>query len=357
MTPPKKAFALSSLQAGRALAALAVLSFHLSLMMGDAGFAEVGRSITWRGDLGVDFFFVLSGFIILHAHQDDLGRPERLGRYLYRRFVRLYPIYWLFTAVVLVGLMTFARHNHPPSGAAEWFTAITLVRLSPAPTPIHPAWTLIHEIAFYAVFACAVANRIAGLALFALWMALCVAVFHYTGEFDRTPWMTYTSAINLNFGIGMAAQWLHRQGRLSGLTLIAGIAGFVATFSNEALGGHPAPLFYAISFGLIISGLATLEQAGRLKARGLLLALGDASYVLYISHEFVATILLRIFRLLHGHVPDVAVYALVLTLTAGIGLLAHRIVEKPLLGVLRRLEPGRGKAGAAALPAVAGQRV
>ncbi|NBQ54213.1 MAG: acyltransferase, partial [Proteobacteria bacterium] len=44
---------------------------------------------------GVDFFFVLSGFIILHAHMDDIGRPARLGRYLWRRAVRVYPIYWI----------------------------------------------------------------------------------------------------------------------------------------------------------------------------------------------------------------------------------------------------------------------
>lgn len=54
---------LYSLQQGRGLAAMAVVLFHLSIMMGLPRY--FGRPLfsdyTWRGNLGVDFFFVLSG--------------------------------------------------------------------------------------------------------------------------------------------------------------------------------------------------------------------------------------------------------------------------------------------------------
>ena len=47
---------------------------------------------------GVDFFFVLSGFIIYRVHRGDIGSPHRLSRYAWRRFVRIYPTYWIILA-------------------------------------------------------------------------------------------------------------------------------------------------------------------------------------------------------------------------------------------------------------------
>ena len=68
---------LKCLQAGRALAALAVVAFHLSTAFSDPryGSHSIGQAFTRHGNLGVDFFFVLSGFIILNAHARDIGRP------------------------------------------------------------------------------------------------------------------------------------------------------------------------------------------------------------------------------------------------------------------------------------------
>jgi peptidoglycan/LPS O-acetylase OafA/YrhL len=55
-----------------------VLAFHLSILLGDKRFLghQVFQDWTWRMSLGVDFFFVLSGFIILKVHYQDVGRPH-----------------------------------------------------------------------------------------------------------------------------------------------------------------------------------------------------------------------------------------------------------------------------------------
>ena len=59
-----------SIQLGRALVALAVAAFHLSITFSDPRYGGQAVLSEWtnRGNIGVDFFFVLSGFIILKAH-------------------------------------------------------------------------------------------------------------------------------------------------------------------------------------------------------------------------------------------------------------------------------------------------
>lgn len=327
---------LKSLQAGRALAAMAVLSFHLSLMMGDAGFSQVGRNLTRLGYLGVDFFFVLSGFIIAYAHSRDIGTPSALGRYLYRRFVRLYPVYWIFTAIVLVGLFVGGRHNHPPSGAAPWLTAITLLRFSADPTPIHPAWTLVHEIAFYLVFALIIAHRRLGGAVFLAWMLICLATYHYTSESDRTPFLTYTSAININFLFGMCAYAIFIRAWCPWFLLIIGGSIFVAAILADNLGHSAPPLLFAASLAAIIAALAILESRSAIWVPGWLALVGNASYVLYISHEFICVLILRLARKLALHVPDGVIYVVTFALATVIAVVIHLFLEKPLMNALRR---------------------
>ena len=53
------------------------------------------------GHAGVEFFFVLSGFIILHIHWKDLGHPSRFSSFAGKRFLRIYPMYWLVLAAII----------------------------------------------------------------------------------------------------------------------------------------------------------------------------------------------------------------------------------------------------------------
>jgi hypothetical protein len=105
---PRKVFA--SLQAGRALAALLVVLLHLGLIIADAKYFDVpwvGTPFRW-GDAGVEFFFVLSGFIITSAHAGDISRPSRLIPYLQRRAIRIYPPYWIVFALVFLLALPFS---------------------------------------------------------------------------------------------------------------------------------------------------------------------------------------------------------------------------------------------------------
>jgi exopolysaccharide production protein ExoZ len=147
---------LHSLQQARGLAEMAVLAFHLSLMLTLPRYLgqELFADFTRRGNLGVDFFFVLSGFIIAFAHGHDIGRPDRLRNYVTRRFVRLFPVYWLYVGIFCVLVtMGFGTAVVLPNTVGHWISTVFLIRLGNFVFPIAPAWTLVHELAFYFVFA------------------------------------------------------------------------------------------------------------------------------------------------------------------------------------------------------------
>ncbi|UMR32530.1 acyltransferase family protein [Massilia sp. MB5] len=188
---------LKNFQAARAIAALCAAAFHLSISMGlpryggNAAFSEITQY------LGANrFFFVLSGFTIFLAHAKDIGQPAALGTFVYKRFTRLIPLYWLYTLIFSVFvLMGFGTDAKIPSNWMDWLTAITLIRFTPAAPPLTVAWTLFHELAFYAVFAVLIWNKRAGMALAAVAVALTLLFFHHPGVHDRTAWNVYYRCI------------------------------------------------------------------------------------------------------------------------------------------------------------------
>ncbi len=79
---------LWSIQAMRGVAALAVVALHVYViyLRPDYGQVIAFAPILSKGWVGVNLFFVISGFIIMNAHAKDIGRPSRIPRYLWQRF-------------------------------------------------------------------------------------------------------------------------------------------------------------------------------------------------------------------------------------------------------------------------------
>ena len=94
---------LNSLQACRAIAAIFVVLSHTSGILSlpkYLGAKPFGPAFDF-GFVGVDFFFVLSGFIIMYAHARDIGQPRAFGAYMWKRFSRAYPPYWVALTLIL----------------------------------------------------------------------------------------------------------------------------------------------------------------------------------------------------------------------------------------------------------------
>ena len=142
---------LQWIQALRAIAASLVLIAHLGQEEADAFAAGLAPAWTLAGVSGVDLFFVISGFVMVYVTRGTThGAPAIAGRFLYSRAARIYPPYWLFTALAIAGYFIF-------DGLSRSLGELDLVRdilLIPGEEPpvLLVGWTLIHEMYFYIVF-------------------------------------------------------------------------------------------------------------------------------------------------------------------------------------------------------------
>ncbi|MCZ2499322.1 hypothetical protein GN316_21400 [Xylophilus sp. Kf1] len=93
---------------------------------------------TRLGNLGVDFFLVLSGFIILFAHHADIGHPGRLRNDVAKRFFRIDPIDRFVTAGLLVAAVLTNGRSPVPQSLGDLATTVALVRFHDFRVPIGP---------------------------------------------------------------------------------------------------------------------------------------------------------------------------------------------------------------------------
>jgi len=354
---------LYNIQISRGIAALLVLVCHVNLLVNPALFDGV-LLIGWSG---LHFFFVLSGFIIFQAHFHQIGDPSSFWSYVYKRIRRIYPIYWVYTLLVLAaGLVAWvflSKNLITWTGHVPWaiIQSLTLwpTDMSAGNMPVIPvAWTLTYEMLFYLLFGIALLVR-PWISLMVVGVWLIAIVSSLAGLIPAGPPMQIvaTNPMNLEFLLGCLAGYLaktsgRRWGRpaalglaSSGLVLLS-LAWFNAHVDYSVFGKFES-LQFGIPFFLIVLGLALLES-GQVASLGLIrraaVYLGDASYSIYLTHFVVIVALIPMVKPSSekGTVLDFLLVTLVST-TAGC--LGYSLIEKPLLKWMPRrwpFRPGHG---------------
>jgi exopolysaccharide production protein ExoZ len=333
---------LMGVQAARGIAALMVVAYHATRSLSPPqylGYIPFGNALGF-GHAGVDFFFVLSGFIITHAHVADIGRPERIGRYLWRRVTRIYPIYWLITilACVRAGFSTDAAVRLAPMHLLK-----SLLLLPDDSWPlVNVAWTLESEMLFYAVFALAI---LSGRLCKPLVVAAVVFVAIGTIMTSASPWMSLLiSPFNILFLMGIAAAKVLARRRVPhpATLVVGGIGFFLAVGILEVLGvvplnGLTGRVLYGSGSVAILLGLVEAERSGsvRLGATGVLI--GDISYCLYLFHLSVVPLVVRVCSGLGllAIMPVSLVVGLLIVVSVVSALMLHLWVEAPIMRFVR----------------------
>jgi exopolysaccharide production protein ExoZ len=328
---------LLGIQLARGIAALVVTIYHAGRMLALPQYLGGDPLGSFFGfwHAGVDFFFVLSGFIIYLVHHGDLGQPAALKRYAWRRVTRIYPIYWVVCAIIL--MLDAAKPGGAELPEAGYLVrSLLLVPQGPEPL-LGVAWTLEHEVTFYVVFGLAILSRRLGIAVFAGWMAL--VVYGLAVPLGPVLLKFLASPYHLDFLMGAVTAYitLHRPVRYP-LSLVGiGLAGFLAAGLAEnggvfALAGPVSQVCFGLSASLIILGLAVAEHQGRLRFGTAGAFAGAASYTLYLVHTIVIGLTARVLMiagLVHGLHGALALVATVLGAVVAAGLI-HQFVERPL---------------------------
>ena len=343
---------LGSLQVFRGIAALSVLLYHIDGRYRADTKGEVVQPVfaerflgghMGSGHLGVDFFFVLSGFIIFWIHEKDLGKPEAGRYYLLKRLARIYPVLlgalcMKFVLAMLVGTLWMKGDLQMDSLLA------TLFLLPAKPTFVGGAWTLVHEMMFYMVFLLGVIlGRRVFWAIFISWVLLILGL-DFTGHYQRFEGaLSYVfHPHNLQFCIGViialiARNHSHKIWQAS-IAIPAVIAICCALWSHfltdqwEYQFLSIKTLFWGGCFGLLLWGVVALDRSSAFVWPAFLRVLGDASYTIYLFHLiFVAvfkTILHKV-SILHDYPYVMMGSNALLTLTSC--LIVWRLFEKNVL--------------------------
>ncbi len=327
---------ISGIQSLRGLAALLVVFHHLSVLsakekyFGEGVFGFLGSS----GFRGVDLFFVVSGFIMMHTRKHRPGQTR--GGFARNRLIRVYVPYlpcFLVMTLAYLAMPSIAQGGIDIDG---WYFVQNLLLLPRENLETYVpvvAWTLSLELTFYLVFALTLLKGGRGaMAVFMLWMVACAANAIFT---DLLPTYMILDPLNLGFGIGILSFLLAERvpasaGRPAFLLGILLFTGLMALETDRA-DNRSVDLGFLLVSGLLCVSSTRIPQ-------NFLGTIGNFSYSLYLIHyPLLALMFIVTFRLQAQGPLDR--YGM-----AGIGILIcllaswvfFRVMEVWLCGLIRR---------------------
>lgn len=344
------------IQALRGFAAVMVVIFHATQMWTQRVGTEASPGAWKNGAVGVDIFFVISGFVMAVSTigKEDAQHPART--FMERRLVRLVPLYWIVTLVVLLKLWFVRGHTQFANSAQtidlSWGFVLCSFLFIPFRNSlgvIQPllfvGWTLSFEMFFYSLFALALALRMG----IAKTLTPVMIVLVVVGSFRTEHWPAVTSLTKpylLEFLAGLLLGHAILKGWRTGVRSSAVLGGL----SAAALICAPTFTMFGVSFlqwalpaYFVVQAIVMSEHhMSRFWPRWTLL-LGDASYSLYLSHPLAFAFTVKLLSHMHVLTPGVVrrkdeVVCIVVSLAVAIvaALLLYWMVERPTNRWLRR---------------------
>jgi exopolysaccharide production protein ExoZ len=321
---------LENIQALRAIAALGVLCAHLSALK--VVYPSIVFPAIPGAAAGVDLFFVISGFIIAHVTVRSWGHRFH---FLRARALRIYPMYWIVCAAAgTFGLVT--------RGDFSMIRSLLLIPTLDARGEIYPpliqAWTLVYEMLFYVT---AAGLMFAPRRHFAsLLFATCCTSYAASFVLPAGALCSYLgNPVYFEFWIGVvlqqafAAKHAPRHRFLVWGSLAAAIASYLAPWDEP----HMRLFAWGMPAAAVVAWALWLQHSARLAPRWLV-ALGDASYSMYLAHsEIIRWVAPALITLSFLPLQGVVVGAVVI----GVSVVLFVTIEKPMHDLARMIVGAR----------------
>ena len=302
---------------------MSVALFHFSIGMEGA----ITQSINNYGWLGVDIFFVISGFVIPLYLSNALYKHVDFFRFMVKRIVRLEPAYVISIILTIViwhlsALSPMFRGGEPEYTAAQIaFHLFYLIPLSDYSwlNPVY--WTLAYEFVFYIL------------------MGLCFPIFRRYGPLSLlaasggVAIITYFAHCSVDhrifeFALGTLTFFWWERNFLRTITCIAAatIVGALWWFSDTTT------TLVCVSTATLIVG------AGKIRVGKLALFLGTISYSLYLTHVQIGGRVVSLgSRFIEGPLAEVVLCAIALIVSILFAYIFWRLIEAPSLAASRHI--------------------
>jgi exopolysaccharide production protein ExoZ len=314
----------------RAVAAIGVALHHsIAQVYGNNGHAY-GR----LGAAGVDLFFVISGFIMWVT---AISGDEAPSRFVLKRLLRIVPLYWLVTTLVLAVVLIKPQLMRSASFDAAHAVASYLFIAWPHPKftgmfwpVVVPGWTLDYEMFFYAIVTVSLAFALRWRPLI-ISSALIALTLLGTTLAPMTIARFYTDPILLEFALGIAIGLCFTRtsalprGVAYALTAMAlvlfVVLGPLETDANRLV-------CWGMPMALLVLGSVNAPTILPGRPFGIL---GDASYSIYLTQFCtIAPAAAVLNSVLHGPAQKILATVALTAVAVGGGLIAYALAERPL---------------------------
>ncbi len=353
----------------RAVAILLVVIFHCrTIALAGTGAQHFYVSLAEVGWIGVDLFFVLSGFLITGILIDTVGRAGYFRSFYIRRVLRIFPLYYAALAVYAMAVHVFGIHRlAPPSMGAEvahWFYVQNWLPLFGVDwtRPLAHFWSLGVEEQFYLCWPALVLvfvrrGRAAHLCLGTIVFALAMrVVFWWAGVSEAGNFATVTRMDTLAIGGYLACLQRDSSGSLirgpqlkpvliGAALVVLGVAVWGGSFFRPAnsqiflFGLFPVAVFFGATLGLTLAARSSSPWIRLLRTTPMI-AIGKVSYGIYIVHWPLVLALQPVWPIPGGFwIRQSTFLVLIVTVSYALAALSYYLFEKRFLNLKDRLAP------------------
>ena len=309
---------LEWVQVLRGAAAFMVVMVHSrSALMDTAAGKVVADHVLLPMGMGVDLFFIISGFLMMFTSRDFDGTKAYAWRFVAKRAARIWPLFVVVTPVALVvehGVHGFVD----PSILLPYLEGLLFIPHNPSASGIYfqmavgVAWTLCFECYFYLLFAACMLFGRWRYVVMAAWFALTLVVIplvrgNYSLNVASQPLVEWSRYANLainpivwDFIIGMIGGWLYAadfkiaRSRTIYAMLMVSCVLLLLGWNRMGMVDFFGPHGWGAPMTILFFGAVMLAKVDALNVPAWSVWLGNISYSLYLVHVYVFEILQRV---------------------------------------------------------------